>query len=313
MDQEYKIGMVAKATGISVDTLRVWERRYAVVEPSRTDGGGRLYSEQDVARLRLIKRLIDNGDAISNLASLPFEALQKRLEDALRELAPATEQRPLRLIAVGSTLCAQLDREHENLHGLELVEEYRLLAELESSGSTMPADVLFVELSTIHDSSVLALKDLMARLTLQHVFVIYRFASRQVLGRLQSKHITALKGPLEIATLNDLCLSISGAWESGATAPAEVGAPGQRGPRRFDDEALDRIASMTPVIECECPRHLADLLYNLSAFEQYSAECENRNEQDAQLHAYLNQTAGQARQLIEAALVKVIEAEGIRL
>ena len=313
MAQEYKIGKVAKATGVPADTLRVWERRYAVVEPARTEAGGRVYSESDILRLRLIKQLIDAGDSISKVAPLSQDELQARLDDAVTTLAPMATEEPLRLITVGPRLSAQLDREHESLNGLELVEEYLSLAELEAAPAPPAADVLFIEIATLHDSNALVLSDLITRLNLQHVFVIYRFAARQVLGRLSQQRFTALKGPLEIATLRELCLSVCRVRPRSADSAQSDFLPVDFRPRRFNDTELDRIASMTPVIECECPRHLADLLYNLSAFEQYSAECEHRNEADAKLHAYLNRTAGQARQLIEQALERVLEAEGISL
>ena len=51
----------------------------------------------------------------------------------------------------------------------------------------------------------------------------------------------------------------------------------------------------------------------LSAFEKYSAECSNRNLEDAQLHAYLKDMAGAARSLFESALQRVAQAEGILL
>jgi DNA-binding transcriptional MerR regulator/methylmalonyl-CoA mutase cobalamin-binding subunit len=66
----YRIGAVAHETGIEPETLRVWERRYQVVRPTRTPRGGRLYSEHDVTRLRLIKQLVDRRHAISQVASL---------------------------------------------------------------------------------------------------------------------------------------------------------------------------------------------------------------------------------------------------
>ena len=66
----YRIGKVSKLTGISPDTLRVWERRYETVMPQRTPNGGRVYSSEDIARLTLMKKLVDAGDAIGSIASL---------------------------------------------------------------------------------------------------------------------------------------------------------------------------------------------------------------------------------------------------
>ncbi len=57
----YNIGVVTRMTGISMATLRAWERRYNFPESSRTSGGHRLYSENDVRRLRWVRERIDEG------------------------------------------------------------------------------------------------------------------------------------------------------------------------------------------------------------------------------------------------------------
>lgn len=57
----YNIGVVARMTGVSMPTLRAWERRYNFPESERTAGGHRLYSEKDVLRLRWVKARIDEG------------------------------------------------------------------------------------------------------------------------------------------------------------------------------------------------------------------------------------------------------------
>ncbi|HEX7975297.1 MAG TPA: MerR family transcriptional regulator [Anaerolineales bacterium] len=57
----YNIGVVARMTGVSMATLRAWERRYEFPESGRTAGGHRLYSEKDVMRLRWVKGRIDEG------------------------------------------------------------------------------------------------------------------------------------------------------------------------------------------------------------------------------------------------------------
>ena len=57
----YNIGVVARMTGVSMATLRAWERRYKFPDSERTAGGHRLYSEKDVMRLRWVKDRIDEG------------------------------------------------------------------------------------------------------------------------------------------------------------------------------------------------------------------------------------------------------------
>jgi methanogenic corrinoid protein MtbC1 len=55
------IGAVSTATGVAVNTLRTWERRYGFPAPARSDGGQRLYAESDVARLKLVARALERG------------------------------------------------------------------------------------------------------------------------------------------------------------------------------------------------------------------------------------------------------------
>ncbi len=57
----YNIGVVARVTGISMATLRAWERRYHFPQSSRTEGGHRLYTEKDIFRLRWVKERIEEG------------------------------------------------------------------------------------------------------------------------------------------------------------------------------------------------------------------------------------------------------------
>jgi hypothetical protein len=55
------------------------------------------------------------------------------------------------------------------------------------------------------------------------------------------------------------------------------------------------------------------LIINLTAFEKYSSECANRNEEDAQLHFQLNQSAGASRLILEESLIRLMEIEGIEI
>jgi len=65
----YPIRVVSKMTGLGIDTLRAWERRYGAVTPTR-DGRGRMYTEADVARLRLLNGAVEQGHRIGRLAGL---------------------------------------------------------------------------------------------------------------------------------------------------------------------------------------------------------------------------------------------------
>jgi MerR family transcriptional regulator, light-induced transcriptional regulator len=76
MPVQYPIRAASKLTGLPVDTLRAWERRYQAVNPSRA-GRGRLYSEADIRRLLLLRHAVDGGHAIGQVASLSDDALEE--------------------------------------------------------------------------------------------------------------------------------------------------------------------------------------------------------------------------------------------
>lgn len=73
----YSIGAVAKMLGIPAQTLRAWEERYTQIVPSRSPGGQRLYSRDQVAQLRFVREQIESGlqpaDAHRLLAERDFE------------------------------------------------------------------------------------------------------------------------------------------------------------------------------------------------------------------------------------------------
>jgi len=71
------IGAVERDTGLSKDTLRVWERRYGFPTPLRDEAGERVYSEEQVQRLRAIKRLMDRGMRPGKLIALDQAELQR--------------------------------------------------------------------------------------------------------------------------------------------------------------------------------------------------------------------------------------------
>ncbi len=68
-----------RATGLSKDTLRVWERRYGFPKPERDASGERLYPAEQIERLRLLKRLIDAGERPGRLMALTQDDLEARL------------------------------------------------------------------------------------------------------------------------------------------------------------------------------------------------------------------------------------------
>ena len=72
----YPIRAVSKLTGISIDTLRAWERRYDAIKPGRSESK-RVYDDADVERLILLRKGVEGGHAISKLALLSNPDLEQ--------------------------------------------------------------------------------------------------------------------------------------------------------------------------------------------------------------------------------------------
>ena len=72
----HPVRVVSQRTGLSPDVLRAWEKRYDVVQPHRSSGGQRLYSDADLERLSLLARAIAGGRSIGHLAKLSLRELE---------------------------------------------------------------------------------------------------------------------------------------------------------------------------------------------------------------------------------------------
>jgi DNA-binding transcriptional MerR regulator len=95
-DASFSMRVVARLTGLPADTIRVWERRYQVVAPTRTDGNTRRYSADDVRRLTLLREATDLGHRIGDVAYLGESALVRLInQDNIASLT-APEGSPLR-------------------------------------------------------------------------------------------------------------------------------------------------------------------------------------------------------------------------
>jgi DNA-binding transcriptional MerR regulator len=57
----YPMGTVVRMTGVAAPKLRFWETRYGLIQPARDPMGRRLYSKDDVGRIKLVKGMLDQG------------------------------------------------------------------------------------------------------------------------------------------------------------------------------------------------------------------------------------------------------------
>ena len=301
----YRIGAVCRLTGISQHVLRVWEKRYSVVEPLRGPNQRRLYSETDVRRLSLLKALVDRGHAIGSIAGLGDNALENRLRQSEYRNDVRTPGKLPDLILIGNSL-ELLAPACASSNSFRLVGTHRELGEVSRETSS---DIAVLERANLYPETVAEAGRIATDLNLRLLVLVYEFASQATLARLRGDRIVALRAPLDTHSLDALVSTRFGhpvgppdkTLDSGSLPPA----------RKFSDRQLAHLARQSSDIACECPQHLAQIVSHLAHFEAYSADCEARSPADAALHRDLFDVTARARARMEEALQRVIEAEGL--
>ena len=300
-DSRLRSGTAARLAGVPAATLRVWERRYGVVEAPKTAKGQRLYSAGDVTRLRLIKRLTGRGHAISRIAKLRFEQLQA-LDADLSPLPLLSAPTRARLIVVGSAAARRLGGSET----LQCVEVHDRLDEAEAAPANA-ADVLVVHLASLQPEAAERVVALGSARGVRGSVVIYAFGAQHVIASLRSAGVEVCREPVTAAELTRLLASAA------AAAAPEVKGRGKAAPRRFSDGVLIEMGRSPSGIACECLRHVCEIVLQVAAFETYSAECVSRSRADAALHRRLHDLAATTRTRFEEVLVEMADREGLPL
>jgi DNA-binding transcriptional MerR regulator len=314
-----------------VATLRVWERRYGLTHTELTPSGQRLYSADDVRRLVLVKQLTDLGHAIGSLAPLDMPQLQRVASTRAQALAAtqsnersdmahAAPVRAWRLAVIGTALGSRLQRPallRRLGRPVLLLGRFDDIAQAAAALQGSHVDAVLFHEPQLHEGWLAAIEAAAPELAGVPKAVLYSFAADPVCEVLATAGTALLREPQPDAVVGQWLNSLSSkvatatAQQLAADLPAPAAEPVP--PRRWDDDALIHFANLSPTIACECPRHVAELLMQLSHFEAYSAECEHRNAADAELHAYLLRVATASRARFEAALEHVALHEGLLL
>ncbi len=318
-DTTYGIGTVSRLTGISVHTIRVWERRYGAVVADRTPKGTRRYRPDDVERLTLLKRLVDQGRPISTVAPLTDDELRDAGRDYAERAAAVHEivqSDTIRVAAVGEFLPSRLAGHSERYEGVEILIKETDMPRFKAGISRLRPDVLVLELSTLSAETEDLVRELKRLSRARRVVIVFGFGRQALVERLEDDGTQVLRAPVttrELYRVISRPIPPAPVLKSGGPADLdeEIPALKEAPPRRYSREQLARLAARSSTVECECPTHIVELVVSLTAFEVYSAECENTSPQDAALHAYLHSTSAQARAMMEEALARVAAAEGI--
>lgn len=81
-EAHHAIKAVARRTGLTAHVIRIWEKRYQAVQPERTATNRRLYSQEHIERLSLLRAITRAGHNIGSVAKLPTEKLRKLAAEA---------------------------------------------------------------------------------------------------------------------------------------------------------------------------------------------------------------------------------------
>ena len=315
----YKIGAVSSLSGVPTPTLRGWEVRYASFTPYKTQSRHRLYSDDDVLKATLLKRLTDQGHAISNIARLNTHALndllqQQQVSNQARAREHGKDSEVL-MAVVGLTLAGRVESKtftqvfHD--HALRVTDIFDDLAEALTSSFQHKPQILLVRINSLHAVAQVEIHKLTEKCRALQVIVLYGFGQETIIQSMKRAGVIVRREPVSDADLADLINSMllvdtgknTGDPAFGTLIPS----------RKYNDETLARVARISTNVLCECSRHVAEIITQLASFEQYSHECLNKSSEDAHLHAHLSSVSGSARALFERALEMIAQHEGIEL
>ena len=316
-DHEYGIGAVAKLTGLTDHAIRVWERRYSAVVARRAANGRRVYGPADVEKLRLLKSLTDRGVSIGQIAGDTVDALRERVRN-MSEIVSATMPEHVGVAVLGDLLPGLFADQVRDIAPVQVLLADSNRDTFVADLARHDADVVVVECPVLNSRVTAQLQAYMEQAGASKGVLVYNFGRSRDIDTARDSNIVALRSPVNV---DEVRAAVMRAYTPALAvrpkaAPSETAESGGRvsgpiPPRRFNHQQLARLTRASTAIDCECPHHLAQLAGDLTAFEVYSAQCANRDEDDAELHRYLHQTTAQARALIEDALQRVAEAEGI--
>jgi DNA-binding transcriptional MerR regulator len=104
---KYSIKELEQLSGIKAHTIRIWEKRYQIISPSRTDTNIRFYSDDDLKKIINVSLLNNNGLKISKIADMPLDEMNRRVL-AMSETQSDTA------IHIDQLVIAMIDMEEES-------------------------------------------------------------------------------------------------------------------------------------------------------------------------------------------------------
>jgi len=315
----HKIGAVSSLSGVPTPTLRIWEIRYGTFTPHKTLGNHRLYSDDDVLKATLLKRLTEQGHGISNIAKLSSHALNNLLQQqqaSNQSRARASgENQSVSLAVVGLTLAGRIESKKFTLsfnnQAIRVTDIFNDLDDALGAKFEKKPEILLVKVNSLHAGVQIEIHKLAQSCRALQTIVLYNFGQEKIIESLKLTGMLVRREPIPDSELADLINSVLLVDTKQGTNNLTAGTVIPQ--RKYSDKTLLRVAGISTNVLCECPRHVAEIISQLISFEQYSHDCLNKSSEDAHLHAYLSSVSGSARALFESALEVIAKHEGINL
>ena len=293
----YRIGTVSSLTGISIERLRAWERRYNL-SPAHKSGKTRYYSRAQLERLRLIKHLIDLGQPISSLASLNTEQLKARIEDQAPDINRLeVVHKPTVGIAGANLLMLENQMTDQNPR-LEVVQRWANLDTLFTEGVVgTPPQILILQLPVLSTQPIDFIRESYPD---SKIVTVYQFATEHVISDLTRAGLPALRWPITWSELEHIAIS-----ELGLSSRTNAVLP-----RRYSDDELIAIAA-TVDDGTNCPQYLIEAINQLNAFTLFVGDTAQAADRPI-VYERLQNDASQARTQLEQALEHLINEQAQR-
>jgi DNA-binding transcriptional MerR regulator len=315
----HKIGAVSSLSGVPTPTLRVWEMRYETFQPQKTESKHRLYTDDDVLKATVLKRLTEQGHSISSIAQLSStelnHLLQQQQETNQRKAIADLKNQTVSIAVIGLPLAAKIETKKFtfsfNNQAIRITDIFSTVQQALAAKFQKNPQILLIQTNSLHSGVQVDIHRLAQLNNALQVIVLYNYGQEPIIESMKRCGMIVRREPISDSDLAELIKSVllinnessANSLSTGMLIP----------PRKYDDIELMRVANISTNVLCECPKHVSEIITQLASFEQYSHECLNNSTEDAHLHAYLSSVSGSARALFESALEMVAKHEGIKL
>ena len=195
MNHQYTIGTVARLSGFSPHQLRKWESRLGLLIPDRAANGRRVYSEKQIDRLKMLRRLINAGYRIGDLAKMGEEHWYT-LDPESRESANYRETCAL---ISGKMICAVLDANKEHVPNCLTLQLSKNRLNCNVLDLIADVDVLVAEIGIVTKDEVKVILEAQNRGL--NVLIVFRSCESELLKELISCGVVCMKAPVPPKTL----------------------------------------------------------------------------------------------------------------